>query len=134
MGEQDIDVAQVRKYWLPESEDALRVAGHLIEKGDYSYALFFGHLAIEKMLKAILVSRRGEHAPPIHNLVRLARMADLRLDSAREEFLLTISSFNIEARYPDLKRSFRAKCTAEFADKQMNVIKELYQWLRSQLP
>ncbi|MEW6003092.1 MAG: hypothetical protein AB1638_10655 [Nitrospirota bacterium] len=29
------------------------MAGHLFEKGDYPYALFFGHLTIEKLLKAL---------------------------------------------------------------------------------
>ena len=30
------------------------MANHLLEKGDYSYALFFGHLSLEKTLKALL--------------------------------------------------------------------------------
>ena len=59
-------------YWIVESAEALEVAGHLFEKKDYSYALFFGHLSVEKMLKAIYVAKTGEHAPQIHNLVRLA--------------------------------------------------------------
>ena len=44
---------QVTSYWLTEANESLQVAEHLTEKGDYSYALFFGHLAIEKALKAI---------------------------------------------------------------------------------
>jgi HEPN domain-containing protein len=43
----------VRDFWLVEANEALQVADHLVEKGDYSYALFFGHLAIEKLLKAL---------------------------------------------------------------------------------
>lgn len=47
------DAESVAAYWLTEAEEALEVAQHLIEKADYSYALFFGHLAVEKMLKAL---------------------------------------------------------------------------------
>jgi HEPN domain-containing protein len=101
----------------------LRVADHLVEKGDYSYALFFGHLAVEKTLKALHTYRRHEHAPPIHNLLRLARAAGLDLDEAQAEALITITAFNIEARYPDLKRSFRERCTAEFTERQMETIR-----------
>lgn len=54
-----MDKQKVRKYWEEEAEEALKVANHLLEKGDYSYALFFGHLAIEKILKALYVSRRA---------------------------------------------------------------------------
>ncbi len=34
-------------FWVEEALEALQVAEHLHEKGDYSYALFFGHLAIK---------------------------------------------------------------------------------------
>ncbi len=57
------DVEEVKAYWFTEAQEARQVAEHLVEKGDYSYALFFGHLAVEKLLKALYVARRGEHAP-----------------------------------------------------------------------
>jgi HEPN domain-containing protein len=31
-------------YWLTSAENDWIVANHLFEKGDYPYALFFGHL------------------------------------------------------------------------------------------
>lgn len=122
------------RFWLVESEEALQVADHLIEKQDFSYALFFGHLAIEKMLKAIYVARHGEHAPPLHNLVRLAKMANVELVEGDLKVLITISGFNIEARYPDIKRAFRKKCTEEYAVARMKEIREIFRWLQSQMP
>ncbi len=134
MDTERFDVAQVTTYWMTEAEEALRVADHLVDKADYSYALFFGHLAIEKMLKAIYVARCEAHAPPIHNLLKLAREAGVVLDEARTEALITVTAFNIEARYPDLKRAFRQMCTPEYTRRQMMMIKELFEWLRSHLP
>jgi len=64
-------------YWLEEAEEALKVADHLFEKKDFSYSLFFGHLAVEKFIKAIYVQKRNEHAPQIHNLVRTAEQAGI---------------------------------------------------------
>jgi HEPN domain-containing protein len=128
-----IDVERVKGYWLTEAEEALQVADHLMEKADYSYALFFGHLAVEKVLKALYMARLQEHAPPIHNLLRLARAVGLTLDEARTEALVTITAFNIEARYPDFKRTFRQMCTAEYAARHMATIKEMFEWLRSQM-
>ena len=75
----DFDVGKVTFYWLTEAKEALLVADHLVEKADYSYALFFGHLAIEKALKALYAARLREHAPPIHNLLRLAKSANLEI-------------------------------------------------------
>jgi HEPN domain-containing protein len=51
--ENALDVTSIKLYWVTEAEEALTVADHLLEKGDYSYALFFGHLAVEKLIKGI---------------------------------------------------------------------------------
>ncbi len=129
----ELDVAQVVAFWMTEAEEALEVADHLVAKADYSYALFFGHLAIEKALKAQYVLRREQHAPPLHNLLRLARAAELKVDETTADKLTTVTAFNLEARYPDFKRTFRQICTPEYTAAQMSTIKELMQWLRSQL-
>lgn len=129
----ELDVAQVVAFWMTEAEEALEVADHLVAKADYSYALFFGHLAIEKALKAQYVLRREQHAPPLHNLLRLARAAELEVDEKTADKLTTVTAFNLEARYPDFKRTFRQICTPEYTAAQMTAIKELMQWLRSQL-
>jgi len=35
-----MDKQKVRKYWEEEAEEALKVANHLLEKGDYSMRCF----------------------------------------------------------------------------------------------
>jgi HEPN domain-containing protein len=134
MNEKRFNIEKVKTYWFAEAQEALQVADHLMEKEDYSYALFFGHLAVEKLLKALYVIRRKEHAPPIHNLFRLASAAGIELDKMKSNALIRITAFNIEARYPDMKRAFRKKCTAEFSIREMQLIKEIFQWLTSLLP
>ena len=78
-----------------------------MDKADYSYALFFGHLAIEKLLKALHAVKQKDHAPPIHNLLRLAKLTGISVPEDKVDALIEISAFNIEARYPDFKRTFR---------------------------
>jgi HEPN domain-containing protein len=133
MDRDDLDIPNIKSYWIKEADEALIVAEHLFEKSDYSYALFFGHLAVEKILKALYVDLKKEHAPPIHNLPRIASLAGLSLDQEKNDVLILISSFNIEARYPDLKRSFRKRCTKEYTAEQMRVIKETFQWLKEMI-
>jgi len=118
-------------YWLEESDEAFKVAEHLFDKKDYSYSLFFGHLAVEKLLKSIYIHRKGEHAPQIHNLVRLAQQAGLVLSAGQIEALNKITAYNLEARYPDEKRSFRLKCTEPFTSAQLTEIMEIIKWLKS---
>lgn len=133
MGSEDFDAQAVAEYWFAEAQETLRAADHLIEKGDFSFALFFGHLAVEKMLKGLHAVRQNQHAPPIHNLLRLAKAAGLEPDEAQTEILIRITAFNIEARYPDPKREFRRKCTPEYAAEQMAAIREVLAWLKSHL-
>lgn len=127
-----MDIKEIELFWISEAEEALQVADHLIEKGDYSYALFFGHLAIEKLLKALYVVKQNDHAPPIHNLLRLAKLVGIAVPEDKIDVLIEISAFNIETRYPDFKRAFRKKCNVEYAEKQKTAIKEIYQWLQEQ--
>jgi HEPN domain-containing protein len=118
-------------YWLEEAEEALKVADHLFEKKDYSYSLFFGHLAVEKIIKAIYVKKRNEHAPQIHNLVRLAEQAGIAFSAEQKETLIVITAFNLESRYPDEKRSFRIKCTEQYTKVELAKIREVIKWLKS---
>ncbi|MBI4687713.1 MAG: HEPN domain-containing protein [Nitrospirae bacterium] len=128
-----MDIQRVKNYWVVEAEDALRVMHHLYEKDDYSYALFFGHLAIEKILKALYVIRNKEHAPYSHNLERLAALSGIELTDDISSQLEKISRYNIESRYPDDKREFRKLCTEEFTKNELSQIEEIFKWLRSML-
>jgi len=118
-------------YWLEEAEEALKVADHLFEKKDFSYSLFFGHLAVEKIIKAIYVQKRNEHAPQIHNLLRLAEQAGIAMSSEQKETLIIITAFNLESRYPDEKRSFRVKCTEQYTKVELENIRKIVKWLKS---
>lgn len=56
------------------------------------------------------------------------------MDDETTEQLITVTAFNLEARYPDFKRAFRQVCTPEYTARQMVMIKDLLTWLRCQLP
>jgi HEPN domain-containing protein len=120
-------------YWLQSAEYDWQVANHLFEKGDYPYALFFGQLSVEKILKALYVVRLNENPPYTHRLVYLAEKISLTLTEEQLELLEIITDFNIEARYPDEKFSFKKKCTREFTKEFMNRIEEMKRWLQKQL-
>jgi HEPN domain-containing protein len=47
-----MDVEKAVQYWLTTATDDLIAAEHLFQSGDYTHALFFAHLYLEKVLKA----------------------------------------------------------------------------------
>lgn len=121
-------------YWVASAERDWTVAGHLFEKQDFSYALFLGHLTLEKLLKAVFASRKDETPPLTHRLPFLAERAELELSLEQLELLEVVTDFNLEARYPDEKFSFQKKCTREFTDGYLIRIEEMMGWLKQQLP
>jgi HEPN domain-containing protein len=58
-----INVEKIVKHWIDISEDDFRTMQALYTSGSYGWALFLGHLSIEKLLKAIYVNKYGKHAP-----------------------------------------------------------------------
>ncbi|HJX50679.1 MAG TPA: HEPN domain-containing protein [Candidatus Nanoarchaeia archaeon] len=121
------------QYWIKSAEKDWMVAGHLFEKEDYPYALFFGHLTIEKLLKAIFVSKVDEPPPFTHRLTYLAEKTGIAISPERMELLEIITDFNLEARYPDEKFSFHKKCTKEFTETNLKKIEEIREWLLQQI-
>lgn len=103
------------KFWKDSALDSLDTAESLFNPGKYHHCLFFLHLAIEKMLKAVFVRLKNETPPPTHDLVRLAEIAGLPIEESRKLDLAEISSFNVSARYDDYKKQFYLKATKDYA-------------------
>ena len=121
------------QFWVESANDDWNVAQHLFEKGDYPYALFFGHLTIEKILKGIYVDKFNENPPYTHRLVYLAEKIGIDLTEDQLELLETITDFNLEARYPDERFSFKKKCTQEFTQTYLHKIEEMRKWLSQKI-
>ncbi|MCD4742725.1 MAG: HEPN domain-containing protein [Desulfobacteraceae bacterium] len=128
-----MDQKEIIDFWASEAEESLQVANHLFEKKDYSYALFFGHLAVEKIIKALLTKSTNQQAPRSHNLLRLAQEAHIEITEDQKLALIRITAFNLESRYPDYKKEFRKKCTLQFTKKELKKIKEVFTWLKLKL-
>ena len=120
---------EVIKYWLTGSKEDFDSAEILYKNKKYHHALFFCHLSIEKMLKAIIVKSTKTAPPLTHDLVRLAERAGVPLNELQKNELAEITTFNIEARYDDYKLSFRKKAKKQFSLKYLDKTKEMLQWL-----
>ena len=116
-------------YWITSADNDWKVAGHLFEKRDYPYSLFLEHLTVEKLLKALFVSKFDEPPPFTHRLPYLAEKAGVELSPERLEILEVVTDFNLEARYPDEKFSFQRKCTRQFTKNYLCKIREIREWL-----
>jgi len=117
-------------YWINSSDRDYQVMVDLFEKGHYTWALFMGHLVIEKLLKAIYSQKYTKNPPLIHDLLRLAEKCGLDPEEEQKDIFDTVTIFNIQARYDDYKLEFYHKCTKDFTDKWIHSIEELRSWLK----
>ncbi len=124
-----MNVEKVVQYWLTTAADDWTAAEHLFQSGDYTHALFFAHLYLEKMLKAQVVWLTGEHAPISHNLRYLAEKGNLELSAEQLVFLTRVTEYAIKTRYPDMKLQFRRQCTQGFCAAELKEIKEFGTWI-----
>jgi HEPN domain-containing protein len=116
-------------FWLKSANEDLNSAFDMLIIKRYNWALFVGHLALEKLLKSKYILKFSEQPPKTHNLSLLIEKLEIELDENQNLFLLTVNKFNIETRYADYKRDFEKICTKEFAEINLNKIKELFEWL-----
>jgi HEPN domain-containing protein len=78
-----------------------RPAKPCCDRKKYPYALFFGRLALEKLLKNLVVKQTGSHAPHTHSLVMLANKSGLEISEEIVDHLAEFMEFHTDARYPD---------------------------------
>jgi len=125
-----MDTHRIIRSWRESADKDWEVAQSLFKLKHYAYSLFFCHLVVEKLLKALVVQKTNEHPPTIHNLTKLARLAGLKPTAEQRENLKIITGFNIKARYDDVKQSFYKQATRDFAGDYMKVTKEISSWLK----
>lgn len=130
MENQKINKTKLIKYWINGSDEDFETMMVMYNSKRYSWSLFIGHLMIEKLLKAYFLKVKSEHPPFIHNLLRLAEKSDLVLTDDLKKKLITVTAFNINARYDDYKMSFKNLCTPDFTDEWIEIIKEIRLWIR----
>lgn len=129
-----IQVKRMVDYWEKTAQRDYDTMKILFRNKRYPESLFYGHIVLEKVLKAYVVRRTKEQSPRIHDLVRLAEVAGITLQRETIELLKEVNNFNIRARYPDYKLKFYKYWNKKLiAEQKYNEITNLYKHLCNQL-
>jgi HEPN domain-containing protein len=114
------------EYWKQSSEDDWKTVLSLFQSERYVHSLFFGHLALEKICKAIWVKHNEGNIPPkIHNLVKLLLETNQEFQVEDLTFLEEFNDFQLEGRYPDYLFQINKKCTKEYTLSIFNKINDI---------
>ena len=118
------------QYWFKGAEEDLEVAEKLVKDGKMRHGLFFAHLSLEKILKANVVKTLQKIPPKIHNLLRLADLADLELSDEQKVFLRQFDLYQLEGRYPD---SMDFQISSDSAEMKLQEARKFKKWIMEKL-
>ena len=127
------DKEKLIKYWIDSSDKDFKTMQDLYRTKNNNWALFMGHLVIEKLSKALFVKKRENYPLLIHDLRRILEKSGIEIDSDKKLTLDTITRFNIKARYDDYKQNFNKLCTDNFTKEWIDKIKDCRLWIKSML-
>jgi HEPN domain-containing protein len=121
------------KYWQETADYDYETMKSLYKSKRYANCLFFGHIVLEKILKALITKNTKKQPPYIHNLARLWDLSGIQLEEKEIDLLNRVNKFNIRARYPERKLQFYKTCTKEYTTRYIKDIDKLYKKLCQKL-
>jgi len=117
-----------------EAKQDLGAAEALAAAGYHAHALFFSHLVLEKLGKALWIKRKNsKDYPYVHNLLRLLKDASIELTDQRVQFYSDMNLFQAKGRYPDTLRAIEGTITKEVYVGYRGTLSKEIEWLMHQL-
>lgn len=115
------------KIWVDGAIDALDTCDKLFKSKKYHHALFFLHLALEKIVKALYISKLDTSPPYTHDLKELIVSTEANTEKEELEQLGEITKYNVSARYDDYKYKIYKLATKEYTSEWISIGKKLYE-------
>lgn len=90
-----MDNINLMKYWIESSDRDYEAMKKNFEIKQFTWALFIGHLTIEKLLKGLYAKNNLDNPYTIksHNLLALAQKCDIELTDVQVEKMKIITQF-----------------------------------------
>jgi len=110
-----VNISKQIQYWQKGADDDIETAKILLKNGKLVHGLFFCHLSIEKIVKAIVVKATNEIPPKTHDIFILAKKAEIEIPEEKQLICQILMKYQLEGRYPahfpvnpqpDLTRSY----------------------------
>jgi HEPN domain-containing protein len=125
-----INIDKQIEYWVEGADSALDTARILIKKKKYLHGMFFCHLTIEKIIKALVVKATSQIPPKSHNLFLLLENTGIEMTDEDAEFFGILMKYQLEGRYPDYNPQVPGeKIVKEYLKKTS----EMLSWLKKKL-
>lgn len=107
----------------------------MFSTGTYVPCLFWAHLTIEKLVKALWVKDNAGDTPPFtHSISKLLADTTLVLTPVQARFVQQLNTFQLEGRYESYTTNLRQMATKVFTQAVLQDVTDLRLCLLRQLP
>jgi HEPN domain-containing protein len=96
-----INIVKQIEYWRNTAESDIDTASILVRSGKNIEGMFFCHLCIEKIIKALVVRQIEDIPPKSHDLFYLINLAKIDISESQSEFIQILMKYQLEGRYPE---------------------------------
>ncbi len=122
-------------YWLSVADYDLETAEAMYSTGRWLYVAFMCHQVIEKTMKAYWCATQENEPPYIHSHKRLADGSGLyaQMSDEQKDFLNIVTTFNIEARYPETKDAVAHRLSKDACRNIIDKTKTMQLWIKEKL-
>ena len=121
--------------WVKIAEYDLETAKAMLKSGRYVYVAFTCQQAIEKILKALFVKRKGKTPSYTHNLTKLAEESEILIELTDQyrRILETLNLYYIQSRYADDIDKMSLALSKTETLSMLRDTENVYRWLKSLL-
>ena len=121
---------EITKEWIGYAQEDLKAAHILYKEKAYRICTYHCHQAIEKILKAIIISK-GSAFHKIHDLIELYEYAKLSLPKNLVKFLDDLNPHYLVSKYPEV--GSKIKYTRKVAGSILKATVEIFKWLKLEI-
>ena len=118
------------EYWKSGAESDLETADILIQNKKYVQGLFFCHLSIEKITKALFAKVNEQIPPKSHDIFYLANRSAIILPEEKQIIVQILMKYQLEGRYPEY---YPKSPSQELVTKYFFETKNLLEWFKTML-
>lgn len=117
--------------WVDTSNYDIQSAERMHQAGRYIYVIFFCHLAVEKLVKAVVAEQQDSLPPRIHNLITLAKLGNVEPPLEFKLFLSKLNNASVVTRYPEDLNKLKSVYTKAVSAKYLSETKGFLKWLKT---
>ena len=119
---------KVTEKWVSFAKEDLKAAGILFKSKFYKGCFYHCHQAIEKFLKALIITKKKK-IRKTHDLADLLKESGAKYTEEILEFIHRLNPYYHPIRYPDVVLDFPLKYNRKIAQEILKLTKEVSKWL-----